>query len=173
MTLDEAIKLGWGLLELDQPELVDTGGIALKFIVMGGGTTKFYIVPQAEAINSAAFKSKIAAQVKDDMKGKDVDAVLVVSDAWVSTASSRDTKTQERIRDLGLPRAHALGLCKKTEALICKVQVKHSIEDAMLTWHYERDINDKITMGEREERRGLPTPEGRFSGFFNEPEAHA
>lgn len=170
MTLDEAIRQGWGLLEIDQPGLIDTGGIAMKIIVMGP-QTKIYFVPQPEAINSGPFKKKLMAQVKEDMKGMAADAVFIVSEAWISTASSRDAKTAARIQELGLPRAHALGLCRKTEALICKVQVRHSIEDVILQWHYERDINDKITMGERDVFRGSGT--GRMSGFFNEPEAHA
>jgi hypothetical protein len=129
-------------------------------------------MPDRENINSGKAKERLAQLASADVKARNADAVLVVSDAWMGVTTSTDKKTIERINEMGLPRAHALGLIKKTEALICKIQVRGSIEQANLVWHYDRDINDKITMGKRDVKRGYF--EGRFSRFFEpETEAHA
>jgi hypothetical protein len=162
--MDEVIEQAWALLEIDVDQLKETGGIAMKFIVTSADSFEFYLMPNPEDINSARAKSMMAAVIREKVKEKHADVVMVVSDAWIAQTSSTDRKTIDRIDAMGLPRAHELGLVEKKEALICKINMRDSDEQAMLTWSYDRSQDETITMGKREMKRGKF--QGRLSTFF-------
>jgi len=154
MTMEEAVKTGWSLLELDVPSFIKSGGIAMKFIVLHAGHAEFYFVPEPAMINSGSEKRKLAEMIRARVRETSADVVYLVSDMWYGESSSKDAKTLKSIHELGLPRAHALGLIVKREALLCKVQMRGHHHAMILRWDYDRDKDDKITMGERIEMQG-------------------
>jgi hypothetical protein len=93
--------------------------------------------------------------------------VFHIADAWMSTVDNAKNRPEllALIDKIGVKAASDMGLIKRHEALTCHIITRRG-ENAQLCWLYDRDENDHITMGEREERVG--PVEGKFSHYFKE-----
>jgi len=166
-TFEELIELGWKMVDVEIPELKDTGSIWMKYIVLSDTGTDYIVAAADELINDPKPKEELMARVRERVQQKNAHAVLTISDAWISQTSSRDMKTLQRIEKMGIPAAVAEGLITSREALLAFIATP--IQTIRLLQFYRREDGNKIIMEERDIQRGPGDPGsgGRLSHFFD------
>lgn len=180
LAMDELIKHGWELMEMQRSMMSEKGNIPMSFLVFGDdGQTDMIIAPEAEVINDGRAKSALMKSVRQRCAEMKACAVFSISDSFMGEYRSRsgrelDAEMLRLIAQIGSAEAERLGVIpKRREAII--VQVNTPLATTLLVQFYRRESSGRkecIVWEETQERKGDPLPEGinvrtRLSGYFD------
>lgn len=168
------IELCQKVLYIAKQEMVKTGGCDGFAAISFGG--EFALVEtEGEHWNDWRYRERFSETVRDKVRELDADFVVFVSDVYIGKAHT-DFGMEAALSVGGdIPRAHALGLVTKREAILGRGEHCDGFEYQLVQF-YRRDVGDprQVIWEEQkseETQRGDPNlavQGGRNAGWFRE-----
>jgi hypothetical protein len=155
---------GFGGMALD--ELRKSGSLMQKFHLIGEGKIEI-ICSAGDVTNSEKAKGALAAQLRARIAEGDIEAVVMVSDVWITNITPEANKIKSAFR-MNVEQAAAAGLCEKREAFICSLE--SPLYCQLTTQMYRREADRVVLDGPPEisveDGRSGEKPNGRHFGRF-------
>ena len=173
MTVPELRELAQQVMNTSFERLRETGELGQMFFLLKPAGGMEIIVLDGSVTNNEEAKKKLGRELKLRVVAEQIQAVLMVSDVFVSGDMSKEQNRARRILGLTVHQAAQAGFCTVSEAVV--VMVETPIYRLHLTQRYRRDgkriqTDGEMVSHETPDVRALPS---RFTGFFSSTDSSA
>lgn len=165
------IELCHKTLSISKQEMAKTGGCD-GFAAISFGAEFALIETEGELWNDPRYRERFSETVREKVRELNADFVVFVSDVYIGRAHT-DFGMEAALSVGGdIPRAHALGLVTKREAILAKGEHRDGFEYQLVQF-YRRDVGDPRQVIWEEQKSEESQPDdpnlaegGRHAGWF-------